>query len=107
MITVVIRRNQKNEILSFGVKGHADYAPKGEDIVCAAVSALAQTVAMGLSKNLGLSPKVEISPGYLSCTLPAELEREVRQQADLVLKVMLTGLEEIARVHPDNLKIID
>lgn len=41
MINVRIDSNQCHLF----VDGHAEYAPKGQDIVCAAVSALAQTLA--------------------------------------------------------------
>ena len=41
MINVRIDSNQCHLF----VEGHAEYAPKGQDIVCAAVSALAQTLA--------------------------------------------------------------
>ena len=34
----------------FIVKGHADYAPYGEDIICSAVSAIVQTAQMGLER---------------------------------------------------------
>lgn len=107
MITVKIRRNQAQEVIAFSVEGHADYAPPGEDIVCAAVSVLAQTIVMGLMRNLGLKPQVEIRDGYLNCVLPPSLTREVRKDTSLVLEVMLTGLQEIVKVHPENLKIID
>ena len=42
MINVVYDR----EIPMLSVSGHAGYAPEGQDIVCAAVSALVQTLAM-------------------------------------------------------------
>ncbi len=41
MISVTVIRNQNEEICGFRVSGHAGFAAKGKDIVCAAVSALA------------------------------------------------------------------
>lgn len=40
MIKVNVFKNEDNLITGFKVIGHADYAEKGSDIVCAAVSAL-------------------------------------------------------------------
>jgi uncharacterized protein YsxB (DUF464 family) len=40
MIKVTVFRNADNLITGFRMSGHADYAEKGSDIVCAAVSAL-------------------------------------------------------------------
>lgn len=34
--------------MTIDVKGHAGYAPHGQDIVCAAVSAILQTAVLGL-----------------------------------------------------------
>lgn len=35
---------------SIKIKGHAEYAEHGKDIVCAAVSAILQTAQLGLSE---------------------------------------------------------
>lgn len=40
MIKVTVFRNADNMITGFKILGHADYAEKGSDIVCAAVSTL-------------------------------------------------------------------
>lgn len=42
-------------------KGHADYAPHGQDIVCAAVSVIMQTALLGLESLAATYPNhVEI-----------------------------------------------
>jgi len=107
MVKVEIKRNERGEIISYSAWGHADFAPQGEDIVCAAVSVLIQTIALGLLDNLGLKVETEIKDGYFHCLLPPSLEGERREKAFLLVEVMLTGLREIARLHPGNLKIID
>ena len=43
MITIIYDEKEKDMILQ--ASGHAGYAEKGSDIVCAAVSALMQTLA--------------------------------------------------------------
>lgn len=78
----------------FQVSGHAGAADPGEDIVCSAVSALAQTAALGLTKVLEIECDVKVTDGYLSCLLP-ELQQSLWEQAQLVLAVFLTGLEAI------------
>ncbi len=37
---------QGSEIQGFSVEGHAGFAPEGEDIYCAGVSAIAQTTLL-------------------------------------------------------------
>lgn len=107
MIKVEIKRNRQKEIISFKVTGHAFYLPKGEDIVCAAVSAVTQTTVLGLIYNVGLQPEVKMRDGYLSCLLPVDLEEKKRQETQLVLEVMLTGLRSIAQEYSKFLTIND
>lgn len=45
MIEAVFKRNQQLQITAFSIKGHAGYAAKGSDIVCAGVSVLSQVIA--------------------------------------------------------------
>ena len=50
MITIIYDEKEKDMILQ--ASGHAEYAPKGQDIVCAAVSAL--MITRGQSPALAL-----------------------------------------------------
>lgn len=43
MITIIY--DEKGKDMSLQASGHAGYAPKGQDIVCAAVSTLMQSLA--------------------------------------------------------------
>lgn len=50
----------------FLVKGHAEYAEHGKDVVCASISAISQMIAIEIEdKGLG---RYETRPGYLDCT---------------------------------------
>lgn len=57
MIEVLFIRNQQGEIIRFTAHGHADTAKFGEDILCAAVSALIQGAVIGLENYS--QPKIE------------------------------------------------
>ena len=48
------------------VSGHAGYAPKGQDIVCAAVSSLTLTLILGLTQVAGVELKSMEESGYIS-----------------------------------------
>lgn len=45
MISALIGKSENGESLILSVKGHAQFAPEGEDIVCAGVSTLVYTLA--------------------------------------------------------------
>ena len=79
MIRAVFHTNQDHGIASFEMTGHADHGDYGQDIVCAAVSALAIATVNGLERvvkqpatitadhaNGGLLKVSSIDPGHNS-----------------------------------------
>ena len=50
MINVDLLINQKDEIVGFEVKGHAEYDEYGKDLVCSAVTIIAYTCVNSLDK---------------------------------------------------------
>ncbi|NLN16350.1 MAG: ribosomal-processing cysteine protease Prp [Firmicutes bacterium] len=96
MILVDLYEDAQGRISGFRVHGHAGYAPRGEDIVCAAVSALAQTTVLGLAEHAGAQPLVDVKEGDLSCEVPSPEAAGVQ----LLLRTMVSGLEQIAANYP-------
>ena len=62
---------QNDNIIGFNVSGHSGYSEAGSDIVCSAISSLAQSVCVGLENVLNLKPiiKIDEKNAYLSCFL--------------------------------------
>lgn len=83
------------DIRCFRVEGHAGYAERGEDIVCAAVSALTIAAVNGLEKYLAKMPLAKAGDGILECTLPALDSEQDRLIARSILGTMLLGLTQI------------
>jgi hypothetical protein len=92
-------------LAGFTASGHAGAGRKGEDIVCAAVTALLRTAAKVLAGEPGLkvggaSPE----PGVMSLALepPPEGKREwVRG----VTETLLRGLTDLDAEYPGRLKL--
>lgn len=103
MTIIKIVRN-KNSIVEMEVKGHTNYAKQGQDIVCAAVSALTQTALLGLIKHLKLQIEYHVSDeGHLSFNL----QGQENEQTDAILETMLYGLQEIAYAYSKHVRIED
>lgn len=96
MIRVTFWRGRDGHLGGFRVTGHAGYGPKGGDIVCAAVSALAQTAVLSLKDQLEGEPEVIISDGDLQCRLPADLSPAGARTARVILRTLEVGLNTIA-----------
>ncbi|MDD4601460.1 hypothetical protein SDC9_09020 [bioreactor metagenome] len=103
MITIDIFRNQSQAIAGFSVKGHADTAPHGQDIVCAAVSALTQTAILGLERYLGREFELDIESGNLNIQLLLPPDR----LTSAILETMLLGLTETAKQHSQSVRIME
>ncbi|MGM0501034.1 MAG: ribosomal-processing cysteine protease Prp [Bacillota bacterium] len=102
MITIKIKRINDN-IVFFSAEGHAEYASDGEDIICAAVSAILQTAAFGLIDYLELKPEINTSDGWLSCQLDQEQAQDKEVQA--ILGAMVAGLKATVKEYSEYIEI--
>ena len=94
MIKVTICLGQGNRIKEFSITGHANFAEYGSDIVCSAVSAVAQTAVIGLQYYFGKAVRVEQEEGMLTCSL-SKLKPSEENAAEAILKTMYLGLKAI------------
>lgn len=104
MIRITFFLQQGNKIKRFSVTGHANFSRHGEDIVCAAVSAIAQTAVIGLQNNFGESVEVEQQEGRLICVIP-ELKPEEEIVADAIIKTMFWGLRSIEEQYGEHIHL--
>lgn len=105
MIQADVTRRPDGLITRFRVTGHAGYADRGQDVVCAAVSVLSQATVLGLEHVVGLRPDVRVKPGFLSCSLPEELGTDESRRAQDILETMVLGLKNLAASHPGFLQV--
>lgn len=90
-------------IHSLEIQGHAQYGEMGKDIVCAAVSALFDTLAANARdmKQAGgvvhLETVEEDGIGKIYCKAATRYENLVRLMFDMICK----GLELVALEYPD------
>lgn len=83
------------------IEGHAHYAEAGRDIVCAAVSALVQTLIQSVEELTADQIKYSMQPGTVDINF-----RDLSEHAQLLVNSFFVGLEMIASGYPDNVQII-
>ncbi|WP_338824958.1 hypothetical protein MHOCP_05220 [Moorella humiferrea] len=105
MIKIVFWQDKDGSLFGLTVTGHAGFRPKGEDIVCAAVSALAQTAVLSLREQLEEEPVVTLREGFLECRLAQGLSPAGRKKAQIILKTIAAGLRAIAEDYGDYVAI--
>ena len=82
----------------FNIQGHANYDEYGFDIVCSAISAISQSVAMALRKHS--KAKVSVTRGWVSVDLDTSSETST-----MLLDVLKMGLLEIEKEYPEHLEV--
>lgn len=91
MITVTIKENK------FTVKGHANYAPRGQDIICAGVSAIVGSVILTAEETGVEFKRNRCEEGHIECEVHNKILMDV-------LRYGLLGIEE---QYPEHVRVVD
>ena len=98
MIEIVIFKKKKSDYyIGFETKGHAGYAKRGEDIVCASVSVLVINTINSIEQytNDKFYSKNNERTGFLRFKVKGNPSNETK----LLLKSMILGLTEIVKEY--------
>lgn len=109
MIKIDVFRNKKKEIYRFQLEGHAGFADKGFDIVCAAVTVLVFNTINCIELYTGEPFECdtdEKNGGFLSC-LFVQLQEKENSDTQLLLKTMVHGLCEIEKEYSEYISVND
>ena len=101
MISVKIFVNEDGMIDGYAVSGHSGTAARGQDIVCAGVSALTQSALLGMMEHLHRAVTYDIASGNLDMRLDAPPD----ECTEAILRTMYMGLAEIEKISPKGIKI--
>ena len=105
MIKVKFHYDSENGCLKMCISGHATYAPKGEDLVCASATMLVYTVAQAMTfyheqGYLQEKPKIKIREGKASIhVVPKE---EYYAETLHSFWVAQCGAHVLAKNYPEN-----
>jgi len=99
VIVVRIFRNHSGIIQSFKIKGHANYAKAGEDIVCAGVSAVTVGTVNSIETLTGITLNCDMHNGFLSGVIPLIEDDATGSKVQLLLESMLVMLNNIAESY--------
>ncbi len=97
MITVTLQRCPNGYIRRFSAIGHSGFGEAGSDIICAAVSAIAQTTIGSLQDLAGLHPDFTLEDGRIECQTadPADMAPEQYRTARTLMDAMALGCSQI------------
>ena len=96
MTDVIYSRSGTDHLLV--LRGHAGYADRGADIVCAGLSAITYTL-MGFLQNNEEKASMREEPGMCIIICPAG------DRVDAAFEMAVIGYMQIAKQYPDNVTI--
>ena len=98
---------EEDRITGFTVSGHSGYAEAGQDIVCAAISAVVTMAEATINDVCGAKAKVRVKEedARITLTLPASCDEEESVQA--VLAGMMLTLCSMRDDYPDYIEVLE
>lgn len=84
------------------IKGHAQYAEPGKDIVCSAVSVLTQTLIQSVENLTADKIEYDMQPGKVHIKFWC-----LSDQSKVLIDAFFIGVKGIAEAYPDNVKLTE
>ena len=96
-----------DRITGFSISGHSGYAEAGQDIVCAAISAVVTMAEATINDVCGAKAKVRVKDDQarITLTLPTSCDEEEAVQA--VLSGMMLTLISMREDYPDYIEVLE
>jgi uncharacterized protein YsxB (DUF464 family) len=98
VVEVTIVEDSRGRLSSFCASGHAGWADRGSDVVCAAVSTLLQAAWLGLAEVAGVEVRGERSDALLRLSWP-EAVRD-RPEVAAIAATAARSIERLAAQYP-------
>lgn len=98
MINISVKSSE--DTIELSAQGHANAAPKGEDIVCAAATILIRTLAKTLEAAVPNMVKADVSDGKASISVTG-----YDPVAAVAIETVCTGFRLLQEQYPENIKI--
>lgn len=83
--------------------GHTDFGVYGEDIVCAALSSIVQTAALGMLGVAGANVKInrDEKKGYFELEIPEGLSETCSHDVQIIFATMMCGISDLHSQYSD------
>ena len=104
MLVVTFTKDSRNRLSSVFAQGHALAGDRGQDVVCAAVSAIVQAARLGLEAYAGIDLEVRQEPGDFW------MRWSESQRDDAAVRAIVTtaelSIEQIASQYPEHVRLV-
>lgn len=105
MVEIRLRRDSRSRLSFLSASGHAGWAENGEDVVCAAVSALVQSAWLGLTEIAGIPVAASKAAGRLDLRWDPALSD--RDDVRAIVETVARSLRIIAGQYPEHVRVVE
>lgn len=104
MINVTININDRGQVESFDMTGHALFDEHGKDLVCAGASAVVFGSVNAIINMTGTDPSIEMEEdtGYFSFIAPDPADEKLQ----ILLEGMIISLKTIEEEYGEHIRLI-
>ena len=105
MISIVIWKDGKGDILGFSVEGHAGYEEEGKDIVCASISTLFTTAVNALEEQLSWKDFYMVTgneSNFCEVWTPEGITAKERETAQVIFRTIIRGILDVEESVHEN-----
>jgi len=108
VLQVKFRRDSRQRLSSVFASGHADAAIEGDDLVCAAASAILQAAELGLTVYSNLQQSAVTRKAGEDASMAFAIPAEAREREDVraIVRTAELAIEQLARQYPDNVRYV-
>ncbi len=104
MITITLLEDSKGAYAGFISEGHAGYADKGYDIVCASVSILVMNTINAIQTYT--RDVIDVEDNEKEGFLMMHFQSDISEEATLLMDAMVLGLSGVEDQYGDYVKIL-
>ena len=106
-MTRIVFHKRGEDFVRIESVGHTGYADRGEDILCAAISALLQGAALGVRDVAGVKAdyRVDEEKGRLFLELPRDLGDGERHDCNVILETLLVSVSDLAKGYSEYIEV--
>lgn len=102
----IILGKEADKGFGFIIEGHACSGIKGEDLVCAAISAISETILFSMIRIASGHINSEVKTGYIKAIVEKKsIDYRAIHDMLLLINTLLIGFAETARQYPDKIEI--
>lgn len=106
-MTRITVEKSKEALKRIVCEGHTGYGVEGEDIVCAALSSIVQTGALGMltvaAANIDLIR--DDKKGYMEIVVPDGLNPQVAHDVEVIFQTMMCGISDLYEQYSDFIEL--